>query len=598
MTEPTTEQLDFEGIKYWLRIPKDAQSRQNELRILVSMHGTNGNAKDYLDIVTDPNDDDRYGLVVVAPQFLEGAEFDFPESDSHRWLHELLHQHLPDVLAARGLSVYTDKVYFFGHSRGGQLIHVYMLKYYSEDVLGAAICGPGLLRPNNRNPLNMPDYLDRLKAFVQANVAIIIGTSDCANKECLTDSSMDNQWNERNVCGDSTGDQQGRPKWQRIREVIDYFNNELAPLLGEAYMKCIIQQQPPEWHPDGAFFPIPAGPATNPVCNKRIRFFWTPNLLEGGKPVQGHRGWRNYPTARQYLFESSPMLCPTTEVERHDWTSGWTTAEFYTVGGATYLFLLKSGDGTVHVQQMNADGTVGARVKDYDWTSGWTTAKFYTAGGATYLFLLKTSDGTMHIHRMNPDGTVGAQVEARAWTSGWTTAGFYTVGSDTYLFLQKASDGAAHIHRINSDGTIGTQVDLHNWTSGWTTAKFYTIGGVTYLFLLKASDGTVHIHRIKGDGTVGAQIQTHAWSGGWTTAEFYTVGGVTYLFLLKAGDGTVHTQRMNVDGTVGDRVSVEAQEHDWPCGWTTAKFCTVGGATLLFLLSRSSGMVHIHKIPI
>lgn len=597
MTEPTTQQLDFEGIKYWLRIPRDAQSRQDKLRILVSIHGKNGDARGYLNIVTDKNDDDRYALIVVAPQFPEKKDgFDHPESASHAWLHRLLHQHLPDLLARQEkLAVNTDKVYFFGHSKGGEFVHVYMLTYCSKDVLRAAICGPGRLRPSISYPLkNMPDYQDRLKAFVQSDVAIIMGTSDCASEKCLTNSSKENKWDDQNICLDEEAP--GEYKWRRIREVIDYFNIELAPLLGEPYMKCIIQQQPPEWHPDGAFFPIPSGPATDPVCNKRIRFLWTPNASENNNPVQGHRGWRNYKTARQHLFESIPMLCPTTEVERHDWTSGWTVARFYTVGSATYLFLLKASDGTVHIHRMNVDGTVDTRVKDYDWTSGWTTAEFYTAGGVTYLFLLKASDGTVHIHRVNSNGTVGAQVEARDWTSGWTTAEFYTIGGNTYLFLLKASDGTAHIHRMNGDGTVGTQIDLHDWSSGWTTAEFYTVGGVTYLFLLKASDGTVHIHRMKADGTVGAQIQSHDWSGGWTTAEFYTAGGVTSLFLLKPDKGMVHIHQINADGTVGARAVTDIYEHAWSCGWTTTEFYTIAGATYLFLLSQSDGSVHIHKL--
>ena len=119
MTNPTTERLSFDGIEYLLRIPKDAQSRQNKLRVLASIHGSNGSATNYLKIVTDKNDDDQRSLIVVAPQFPEkksapnsstnGMNFDFPESDSYHWLHTLLHCHLPYVLAKRGLTVYTDK---------------------------------------------------------------------------------------------------------------------------------------------------------------------------------------------------------------------------------------------------------------------------------------------------------------------------------------------------------------------------------------------------------------------------------------------------------------------------------------------------------
>ena len=42
-------------------------------------------------------------------------------------------------------------------------------------------------------------------------------------------------------------------------------------------------------------------------------------------------------------------------------------------------------------KDMNADGSieVDSRIADYNWSEGWTTANFYTVGSSTYLFLLK-----------------------------------------------------------------------------------------------------------------------------------------------------------------------------------------------------------------
>ncbi len=610
MSNPKTQIREYEGVSYLLRAPKNAKSRETDLRVLVTVHGHDGDALEYLDIVA--NDADTHGLVVVAPQFpreadaptsnMHGGNFDFPESDAHAWLHRLLHNHLPTVLAGDPyyLTVSTDKVYFFGHSKGGQFIHIYMLTHSSCDVLRAAICGPGHLRRYShhrlRNIMPTAEYRPKLRALAQANVAIIVGTSDCANDGCLTNSAMGHAWDPQNLCP-AAPEKQPEYKWRRIQEAIDYFNIELAQLLGEAYMKSIIQQEPPEWHPPGAYFPIPTGPATDPVTNPRICFYWTPNAPDAqGNPVNGHRGWRNYVIARQYLFGSEAKVGTETKVACYAWSRGWTTTEFFTVESSTYLFLLKSGDGTVHTHRMNTDGTVGQRVETFKWSSGWTTAEFYTINGNTYLFLLKSGDGTVHTHRMNMDGTVGQRVETFKWSSGWTTAEFYTINGNTYLFLLKSVDGTVHTHRMNMDGTVGQRVETFKWSSGWTTAEFYTINGNTYLFLLKSVDGTVHTHRMNMNGTLGQRVETFKWSSGWTIAEFYTINANIYLFLLKSGDGTVHTHRMNANGVVGNLVSNPGKDLDWQAGWTAARFYMTGMNNFLFLLSEASGLVNVQKL--
>ncbi len=139
---------------------------------------------------------------------------------------------------------------------------------------------------------------------------------------------------------------------------------------------------------------------------------------------------------------------------------------------------------------------VGTQVKSYDWSSGWDNIAFYEVGGQTYLFLLKSSNGIVHIHKMNSDGTVGTQVKSYDWSSGWDNIAFYEVGGQTYLFLLKSSNGVAHLHQMNSNGTVGRGLKEYDWTSGWNNIGFYKINGVTYLFLLKSSNGIVHIHKM------------------------------------------------------------------------------------------------------
>ena len=97
---------------------------------------------------------------------------------------------------------------------------------------------------------------------------------------------------------------------------------------------------------------------------------------------------------------------------------------------------------------MNSNGTVGSKIDDYDWTSGWTQAKPFTVGSNTYLFLLKEGNGNVHMHCIKPTGLIGPEIESHDWSSGWTSVDFYSVGGNTYLFLLKKSNGIVHIHEM------------------------------------------------------------------------------------------------------------------------------------------------------
>jgi len=306
------------------------------------------------------------------------------------------------------------------------------------------------------------------------------------------------------------------------------------------------------------------------------------------------------------------------------WTSGWTTAVAYVVGGAPYLFLLKAAgfgdDGNnVHIYAINGNGSVGALIASYKWSEGWTTAFAYTAGGAPYLFLLKASGfapdrNNVHIHKFNSDGSVGDQVSAYKWSEGWTIAVPYVVGGAPYLFLLKASgfghDGNnVHIHKFNSDGDFGDRVASYKWTEGWTTALVYTAGGAPYLLLLKAAGfgshgNNVHIHALDKNGSVGDWAASNKWTQGWTTAVTYTAGGASYLLALKTSgfgrDGNnVHIHAINRNGSVGARIA----SYKWTEGWTTALTYVAGGAPYLFLMKASGfgsdgNNVHIEKLGV
>lgn len=273
-----------------------------------------------------------------------------------------------------------------------------------------------------------------------------------------------------------------------------------------------------------------------------------------------------------------------TEIDRYNWTNGWTTTKFYKVNNSKFLFLLKRSDGTVHIHRINDNEKIGSRIQTYTWTSGWSISEFYVINNATFLFLLKQSDGAMHIQKIKNDGSVGVRIATENWTSGWTSAKFYKIGATTFLFLLKQSDGVVHIHKMRNDGNIGTKVKEYKWTSGWSNVELYDVNGVTYLFLLKTSDGSVHIHRMKNDGSVGQRLSTEDWSSGWTSSRFYKINNQTHLFLLKESDGAVQIHRMDNNGTMGRRISTE----NWSRGWTSVEIID----NFLFLL-KSNGPAYV-----
>lgn len=241
---------------------------------------------------------------------------------------------------------------------------------------------------------------------------------------------------------------------------------------------------------------------------------------------------------------------------QYKWSSGWTTALFYGTSRGTFLFLLKSATGDVHIHSMNRDGSVGERVASCDWSSGWTSAEMFQTKQGQFLFLLKQSTGDVHIHKMEQSGVVGQRVATCDWSSGWSQVEFFEAGGTLYLFLLKQSNGVVHVHKMNDDGSVGEQVVQYDWSGGWTTVKSFIVGGRPYLFQIKAGSGTMNINRLNNDGTVGELIVNEQWSKGWTVCEFIYTQSKTLMLIHKEGDpdGLARIHEMNADGTVGTMI--------------------------------------------
>lgn len=244
------------------------------------------------------------------------------------------------------------------------------------------------------------------------------------------------------------------------------------------------------------------------------------------------------------------------------WTPGWTTVETFEVpyqGGTAgpFLFLLKKSTGLVHIHRLLGDGTIGARTFRDEWSTGWTTASFYTIAGATYLFLLKGGQGTVHIHQMNYDGTVGALVETQAWTPGWTLALPYAApggapgAGAAFLFLLKEESGTVHCHALNTDGSIGVPVDTRDWSAGWTSGFGYWGGGDSRLLLMKRSSGRLVIHAVRADGSIGALTDQRNWSKGHNITAFLGSG----LLVMKTS-GTAHVHKLYFSGEIDSELTM------------------------------------------
>ncbi|MEM9204399.1 MAG: hypothetical protein AAGC53_22380 [Actinomycetota bacterium] len=244
----------------------------------------------------------------------------------------------------------------------------------------------------------------------------------------------------------------------------------------------------------------------------------------------------------------------------HDVGAGWTTTEPYTVGGQTFLFLLSEWTGAVQIRPIAGPGatdSAGAAVSigtvldpvfTNRWSSGWTTAEFFSVGGRTFLFLLKESNGVVHLHEMNGDGTAGDLIRTHDWSSGWTTAEFFSVGGRTFLFLLKESNGVVHLHEMNGDGTVGDLIQTYDWTSGWTTAQFYGANGMTSLLLHKTSSGAGHFHAMNTDGTVGARLDMDEPLPADEYRKLMTVSGRGQELMLDYFE-TQSAGRVNLDGS-------------------------------------------------
>ncbi|SNS30663.1 hypothetical protein SAMN04488107_2132 [Geodermatophilus saharensis] len=287
----------FDGIGFHYAIPRSRPLDGRPLRVLVSQHGTrrtiaSTGGPHYLDLPLREDDARTYDLVVVAPHFpseeevgtdrLNGANFEQFDGPGLPWIRGLVHDHLPRFLDRKwpGLSatgaIDVERFYFFGHSRGGQAVHMYLMRYGGSDIYRAASCGGELFQRDDyeREP---SDYLTRLDRLILSDTAAIIGTADTAAR--------------------------GGPA-RRIESVRGFVIREVGQRVSFADLCRLLPAPPvPLPHRDALIqyedFPgRQVEKRTSPLTDVGFTFRWTPN----GE----HLGRDNYPVARRYLFEDRP----------------------------------------------------------------------------------------------------------------------------------------------------------------------------------------------------------------------------------------------------------------------------------------------------
>ena len=272
---------------------------------------------------------------------------------------------------------------------------------------------------------------------------------------------------------------------------------------------------------------------------------------------------------------------------QYQWSTGWTTVEFYEIWAKIYMLAIKSGSGLAHLHEVNDDGTIKKKIKKtYHWGTGWTHARQYTCGSQRYLALYKQNEGTAKFYRLNNDGTLGKRVDSRSWTKGWTTFEFYVVGGTCFLFLLKASTGRGEIIEMTSEGEVGEVKFTKDWSKGWTQCLPYGAGADRFFSILKTSNGLARFYAVKSNGDLGDRIQDGQWKNGWTDVQFFQSSiGLLYMVTYMRSTG-----RVDVHAVLAGKYQPKHQTLYVESDWTTVRTFHSGVAPRLFLLSAETGV--------
>lgn len=132
--------LDYANSEYFIHIPPHLKVGQ-PLQVVVAVHGMGGNGRDFATPLLSYADE--YGLVLVAPTMKYDTNYADPAriaANDALLLPQL--EGLLNSLSARLSYPVADKVFLFGFSRGGQIVHRFAT-FYPERVRGVAAMSAG-----------------------------------------------------------------------------------------------------------------------------------------------------------------------------------------------------------------------------------------------------------------------------------------------------------------------------------------------------------------------------------------------------------------------------------------------------------------------
>lgn len=185
------------GTKYLVYLPTNFNPA-NRHRVLVSVHGSDGYAEMYMDIVRQQAE--QRGLVAIAPYF-DGAEYPIFGNFSLRGIatgrtrSDLRLLEIVDLVASQ-LNLDAERFYLYGHSQGGQFAHRFVYAH-PQRILRAVASGAGQYVRNDPvtafpygtklNPF-APDLAARsLHDLVTAPLGIVVGTADTLERRQARD---------------------------------------------------------------------------------------------------------------------------------------------------------------------------------------------------------------------------------------------------------------------------------------------------------------------------------------------------------------------------------------------------------------------------
>lgn len=239
----------------------------------------------------------------------------------------------------------------------------------------------------------------------------------------------------------------------------------------------------------------------------------------------------------------------TQELWHDHWSKGWTSIVPFVLNGAPHLLEYKSGEGTVAIDRINANGQGTTELWRDTWSKGWTSIAPFILNSAPHQLEYKSGDGTVAIDRINANGQGTTELWRDTWSRGWTSIVPFVIAGEPYLLEYKATSGTVAIDKVRSDGKGTTELSRDTWLKGSIVAPFVRNGEphvLEYVLAVGApySSGAVVVHRVNPGGTGTTIVGSGRWTLGWNHIVPFDMNGKPYLFEYKSGDGAIAIDRV------------------------------------------------------